>query len=360
MPSASAPSRRHELVFTTVLILFSVLFSLFVLEFALRAWRGPEWLLKFPNLIREERVSTRNNSDNRAQYDSVLGFIGIPNYRSPKFNYDEHAFRITPAPPGVTLKEPPILAVGGSVTLGFGLADDETFPSQLQSMIGRRVINAGMDGYGLDQMILRAEVVVPQVKPAAIVVGTGLENLKRNEMSRVFGVEKPYFELVDGKLVLRNEPVPPTPDPATTLDFWQRLLGRSLLVDELLSRLHMRYDWYVDHVYTLPAGEGIAEACPLFKRLAALKLPTIVVAEYQPYLWYEPAVMRTDKAATAEMLRCAQQAGLATVDPFDEIDRTMRTAGHDALFAKVEHPNAAGQALTARLVAEKLRQLNLP
>ncbi|HTR86319.1 MAG TPA: GDSL-type esterase/lipase family protein [Reyranella sp.] len=342
-----------------MLVAGSVLFCLFVGEIGARLDRGPEWLFKFPNLVRYERVAIRHYSGAKAQYDPLLGFVGIPNYARPDFHYDDKSFRVTPAPAGLTLKEPPILAVGGSVTLGDEVADNETYPAQLQPLIGRRVINAGMDGYGLDQMVLRAEVVAKQEKPEAIVLGFGADNLRRSEMSRVWGVEKPYFERVGGGLVLRNVPVPPSPDPATTLDIWQRLFGRSVLLDLVLRRLKLQYEWALDHVRVRRSGEGASDSCLLFMRLAALKLPTIVVAEYDPYLWTDPPYMREQKALTAEVLRCAGQAGFATIDPFDEIDKTMRTAGRDALFRVGEHPNPAGQALTARLVAQKLRELGL-
>ena len=35
--------------------------------------------------------------------------------------------------------------------------DREAWPAQLQGLLGRRVVNGGVTGYGLDQMVLRAE-----------------------------------------------------------------------------------------------------------------------------------------------------------------------------------------------------------
>ena len=206
-----------------LLVLGSVLVGLVVLELAVRIAGGPKALTDWHNIIRQQRVSTHGYTDARARYDAALGFVGSPNYSEPGFHYDAKGFRVTPAPAGVALAEPPILAVGGSYTLGDEVSDDETFPAQLQALTGRRTINAGMEAYGLDQTVLRAEVVAATDRPAAIVVSFGADNLRRMEMSRVWGVEKPYFTLTDGKLALRNVPVPPSPDPATTLDIWQGL-----------------------------------------------------------------------------------------------------------------------------------------
>ena len=68
-----------------------------------------------------------------------------------------------------------------------------------------------MSAYGVDQMVMRAEIVAAEQKPAAIVLGFGYDNLRRSEMSRVWGIEKPYFERVGDALAPRNVPVPTSP-----------------------------------------------------------------------------------------------------------------------------------------------------
>ena len=57
----------------------------------------------------------------------------------------------------------------------------------------------------------------------------------------------------------------------------------------------------------------------------------------------------------ASVLQCAAAAGFATVDPFDEIDRAMRTAGRDFYYRQGEHFGPAGHRMIAGLVAERLR-----
>jgi hypothetical protein len=332
----SARPRSREVLFRALLVLGSVLFSLVVLELGVRIVdAGPQGsLTDWHNIIRQDRVFTGTYTEARARYDSALGFVGTPNYSYQDFHYDADGFRVTPAPPGVALAEPPILAAGGSYTLGDEVADNETFPSQLQALTGRRTINAGMEAYGLDQMVLRAEAVAAKEKPAAIVLSFGADNLRRMEMSRVWGIEKPYFELKDGKLVLRNVPVPLSPDPASTLDIWQRLFGRSMLIDTILRHFGWQYEWSVDHVRVLP--------------------------QYDPYLWTDPPYMKEQNALTGAVLACARAAGFVTVDPFGAIDEIMRTKGRDAYYRKGEHPSPAGHALVAKMVAEALQRFDLP
>lgn len=64
-----------------------------------------------------------------------------------------------------------MIAVGDSFTAGSEVADAETWPAQLERLIDGPVINAGVGGYGTDQMILRSESLLPVLQPSAVVVG---------------------------------------------------------------------------------------------------------------------------------------------------------------------------------------------
>ena len=66
---------------------------------------------------------------------------------------------------------PTILAVGDSCTYGDEVSDNETWPAYLEAEMGTRVWNAGVFGYGLDQAVLRAEVLLPKLKPDILIVG---------------------------------------------------------------------------------------------------------------------------------------------------------------------------------------------
>jgi len=343
------------------LVIGSVLFSLVLLELGCRIARGPEWLVQWPNIILQDRLRTQRDVVGRTIHDPRLGFVGRPDYASSdgRLHYDARGFRVTPAPDGIALARPPILVLGDSYAHGDEVTDQETWAAKLQSLTGRAVVNAALSGYGLDQMVLRAEIVAPEIKPSAIVLSFIADDVRRTEMKRLWGAEKPYFEWVDGALALRNTPVPLPPSPADSLSVLQRLFGRSVLVDTVLRHQGWQYEWAIDHVRVLSDAEGERQLCPLMRRLATLGVPTLVVAEYDPYLWqdadYAPLVHRV----TGLVLKCAEAAGLATLDLFPTIDAAVRSQGLRSVYADA-HPSPVGTAIAARRIADALKAHQMP
>ena len=164
------------------LIAGSVLFSLALLEVGCRLLRlGPESLVQWPNFARA-RLSTSEdgNAGCAYAYDDTLGWT-LSACATTRYNVGADGFRRTPGPS--TLAEPPILATGASFTLGEEVADDESWPDYLQNLIGRKVVNAGVSGYSLDQTVLRTEKLAPQVKPLFIVTAFTPGDIRRTEVS---------------------------------------------------------------------------------------------------------------------------------------------------------------------------------
>ncbi len=342
------------------MVIGSVLFSLLLLELGVRLMRGSEWLVQWPNIVLQDRIATTANGAGRLMHDSRLGFVARPNYASPAedLSYDEHSYRRSPAPPGLVLAEPPILVVGDSYAHGDEVGDGETWPARLQPLLARRVVNAAMSGFGIDQMVLRAEIAVSDLKPAAIVLSFIADDVRRSEMRRVWGAEKPYFEIVGDVLTLRNTPVPPAPAPADTLSIWQRIFGRSLLVDFMLRHQGWQYEWAVDYERVLPPQQGERQACPLMRRLGGLGPPVLVVAEYDPYLWQDANYAPEVRRITSMVLKCAADAGLATLDLFETIDEGVKKRGLRTIY-RAAHPGPEGTRLAAERIATELEKRHM-
>src|SRR5262249_1656647 len=127
-----------------------------------------------------------------------------------------------------------ILAVGDSYTAGSEVGDAETWPAQLEQILGRRVINAGVMGYGVDQSVLNAERLLPILKPRSGLVGFYEEHLSLPPF-KTYKAPKPYFGEQDGQCRHGNAPVPPAeaydPEP-----LYKSLLARLLSAHLALQR----------------------------------------------------------------------------------------------------------------------------
>ncbi len=339
------------------LVLASVLVGLLLLELGCRVANGS--LGDWHNIILRERQQIRSLSDGRMSYDAALGWVPSKRYHAEGKSYDADGWREEPVPPALTLAEPPVLVVGDSIAHGDELINGQTWPARLQIALKRRVINAAVTGYGLDQIVLRAEKVVRQLKPALLVVSFAADDLRRSEMDRVWGVEKPYFEPQNGQLVLRNTPVPVSPAPADTLDIWQRLFGWSVLVDTILRHEGWQFEWSSDHDRVLPRGTGEKMACLLMRRVAALGVPALVLAEYNRWVFQDMDYQHETRRQTAVVLRCATDAGLQALDMFDTIDAAVHKQGLDAVFMS-SHPGPAGAVLASEKIAGALARYSLP
>jgi GDSL-like Lipase/Acylhydrolase family len=339
-----------------VLVIGSVLFTLLVVELGARLARGPEWLSKWENRVLVERT-TADTRHGRFAYDAELGFIPTPGFTSADINYDARSYRIGPALPKDEAAQPPVVALGDSYTHGDEVADGETWPAQLQAILQRPVVNAGVTGYGIDQTVLRAERAVAEVKPAAMVIGFIPDDLRRAEMRRVWGTEKPYFTLDGSELKLHDVPVPPSPAPRDTLDWAHWIFGYSVAVDTFLRHKGWQYEWAVDHERVLPRGDGERIACALMQRLAGLarkaQAPALIVAQYDPYSWQDAEFLKEQRRLAAGVLKCATDAGLATGDTFAAYDKVIAAGGLHPLYL-THHPGPVGTRLIAEQVAAGL------
>ncbi|MEO8275530.1 MAG: SGNH/GDSL hydrolase family protein [Thermoanaerobaculia bacterium] len=118
--------------------------------------------------------------------------------------------------PGVTR----IALFGDSFTFGEGVGDEETYASQIERLApGVEVMNFGVHGYGLDQMLLYVREALPEYRPDVVLVGAIADDFLRNMLTfRDFA--KPRFELREGRLDLEGVPVP-TPEALLATERWR-------------------------------------------------------------------------------------------------------------------------------------------
>jgi len=81
--------------------------------------------------------------------------------------------------------------------------DVESWPAQVEVRLRISMVNAGVPGYGIDQMVLRAETLLDAMKPRALVVSLIPNWIGRNELSINIGMGKPYFD--HGRAALQQQ-----------------------------------------------------------------------------------------------------------------------------------------------------------
>ena len=350
--------RIHEYVACLALVVASVLLTLIVLELACRLWHGPNSLFDWSNSIVAARVGV-DAADSDLVRDSTLGFVPKPGVSSLNAHHDAYGSRV--APSGPPLVGPLILTTGDSFAYGAEVSDGETWQAYLQGLTQRRFVNAGVPGYGLDQIVLRTELLASSLQPSAIIVSFIADDVRRSELLRLWGRGKPYFSLHGSSLELRNTPVPPDPPRGSSLSWWHRALGWSFLLDAVENRLfENRSEWLGDRERALPRGSGEGLVCPLMRRLASLGIPTLMVAQYDPTPWRIEAHKQESHRLSLLVLQCAANSGLSTFDLFEPIDKVVHSQGIDTLYGtRSEHHSPEGNQFVAGLLAQELTRLRM-
>ena len=264
--------------------------------------------------------------------------------------------RDRPPAAGPLINGPLIIAFGDSMTEGFAVGNDETWPAHLERLAGRRVLNAGVRGYGLDQMVLRAERMVPEIKPSTVILAFIADDISRTALSVRDARGKPYF-VPDGEgLALRNVPVPADGDGHSALMTAARhSLGYSHLVDRIVNRLGVQQSWYGREVGT--GVDPFIVSCRLMDRFGALvkreHADALVVALPEQGVFFDARAAAGQHEALTQVLGCAARAGLRTLDTFAAFDK--ENVGRDiGTYYAMMHFTDRGDAVAARAIAAAL------
>lgn len=205
------------------------------------------------------------------EYDSVLGWKMVPGWKGSHQHTDFHArysvdargFRTGTPERG---RRPLTIVLGDSFTFGLGVGDAETFVHLLNATPGQGPIylNAGVPGYSTDQQALLLDKRLLELAPERLLlmvyVGNDLFDNLRSIPLQVGG-PKPYYELQNDRLVLRNQPVPrsATSRPPTG-DLTSVVLGEDRAQWPWKTRLEQRSELFRMLAEPLLADPNLDEA----------------------------------------------------------------------------------------------------
>ncbi|MEZ6036199.1 MAG: hypothetical protein R3F29_01875 [Planctomycetota bacterium] len=353
----SAPGKRRswrrKLLFSCVPLLVLMLLG----EIGARVWRGMHGLTPFgTSNYRAVRVDFMRRGY-PAQHDERLGFVPRAGFRSSDNQWgvlvsiDERSLRNngTPWPQG-----PGVLAVGDSFTFGDQVGDADTWPSRLQEAIDKPVWNGGVFAYSFAQSVLRAEQLLPTLPVETLLVSLIPDDLRRCEFGRSI-LEIPWYQLVDGELVLQNVPVPDPAESPLARQHVRHLLGYSALLDAIFAKAVPQ--WWVGHDRG-PApharGVGVQIGTRLLERLAAtcrergVRLLLVLQSVEHPEEW--------ELVESAQLLAAAETLGVQCLDLQAEFARM--AAADPSLFERFYdlHMTAAGNAWVAERIAAELQK----
>ena len=191
----------------------SLVISLWVCEFFLRASSV------LPSPVVPSHVG---------MFDSELGWTLRPNVRASNevlgypvlYETNSQGLRDEEHPYERTKGKFRIVLLGDSRTFGFGVNIEDHFSKLLEKDLpGVEVVNLGVSGYGVDQMLLRLKKDGLKYSPDLVVVYVPHYGDHRHVHTNRFGQEKPMFVMNGSELTLTNSPVS-TPSFGSQLHRW--------------------------------------------------------------------------------------------------------------------------------------------
>jgi hypothetical protein len=363
-------------IVNTGLVIASAIFSLVALEVGLRVYQAG-WVYRFDKWAwNYQFINFRNQADPTSTwrlftgskypvvFDAELGWVPKQDAQP---NDNPWGTTVTIVEDGIRSNgdvevqdvTKPILAVGDSYTFGDEVSDWETWPAQLQKLSGRRVINGGVFGYGIDQAFLRARELLSRYQFSTVIFSFILDDIHRCQLSERTFAGKPYFDFKDGRLTLENVPVPP---PSREESKLLVALEHSLVAHAVMKRLFPEW-WLVREVKVQNEEKGMEVACSLLHELETLTQmrgsELIVLIEYTPGEEFSASA----SMAVKNVLSCLSNPAtrvldlrlalseLAVKDP-SRYNRLYRTPGG--------HMGPEGNEFVAREIAKSVNEKVVP
>jgi hypothetical protein len=353
-------TRGRSLGLALLLATVSVAATIAAAEIALRLRHGGLAAQPSSAAGTTRMAGTASSGSYPSAYDPLLGYVpragahGTDNpwHRSVTIGSDGLRENGRARPAGT-----PVLALGDSFAFGDEVDDADTWPAQLEATLARPVLNGGVFGYGLDQMVLRGERLLDGVaRDADLVILSVLpEDVLRCEFSYRYAW-KPYFTPEHGRLELHNVPAPQPHAGPPGESLLRRILRRSFLADRVFRRLDPD-GWAIpDSVRVHRDGAEVARLLidRFAERVRADRRSALLVIQWSPQMVAVPI-----EGVVAQ----AREREIPVLDLREALEPIVSARGIGAAFelhfepdrpSGIGHMNPRGNRIAAEAIAAAL------
>jgi lysophospholipase L1-like esterase len=326
---------------------------------------GARWLTGQPILSLENLAARQANLlqvNAAAVYDPLLGWGLRPGLKGGSGNHTftvgEFGFRMN-SPEIIPPATNAIIAVGDSFTAGSEVSDNESWPAQLERMVGTRVLNAASGAWATDQIVLRALDLAPKLQPQTVIISFLADDILRAGYRVYGGANKPYFEVVDGKLVHHHNPVPIYTGSAREVGMLRNVLGYSEVAN-IVARAVVGWTWSHGRQYTLANNDAGQVTCLLLERIkkdAAEKGYRLLLV--MQYGGYDIETLATHAEYVRPVLACVPKIGIEMLDLWQPLKEAHGNGTLRSLYMMHSstihgHMSAKGNAFVATHIAKAL------
>lgn len=161
----------------------------------------------------DRKALSASPAERSVEFHPVLGWVPKPNThitidQGKKITINSAGFRTTKEYSQLKQRDRRITMLGDSFSFGDCVGDDDTYSSFLEKILSStEVLNFGVQGYGIDQMLLRLPYAL-SFNPDVVIVSFINDDLPRVMLS-FRDYQKPKFIFTNGKLTLTNTPLVP-------------------------------------------------------------------------------------------------------------------------------------------------------
>ncbi len=348
---------KRDIILKTGLSLFSIVFMFILLEMGARIYKH-EWRWKNFWLLERDFVS----SAYPVQFDQELGWIpeagikGMDNI----WGTDVTILSDTTRSNGgnaerKTESKPLIIAVGDSFVFGDEVSDNETWPAYLEGMLGARVINGGVCGYGIDQSFIRARKLVSEYNPDILVFGFTPDDIRRSGLSVYLRVPKPYFSIVAERLMLHNEHLA-AENIKSNDDVLRRVLGYSFFIHKFMRKVFPQY-WLQGCWESIGSEEnGETVSSLLMRDLVSLYRESPKLKKIYVLVQYLANPSLADYTSVNNVLMHINGSNIEIVDMRYKLNEIRKTDFEKFRSLYYKHMTANGNKLVAEVVAESINK----